>query len=92
MANAAKSGAVIFGFDVGLHPPIEKKTSPEGVCIRLHKQINRFVEDLQGYSDYAMRDQKEEEEKEHHEHLHHMDHCKKLQPDVFGQAHVTHIY
>ncbi len=54
MQNAATSGAVIFGFDVGIHPPIEKKAaSPEGVCIRLHKLIGRFIDDIQNYYDYA---------------------------------------
>lgn len=57
LRNAAKMGAVIFGFDVGIHPPIENKIPPEGVCVRLHKLFNVFMEDVQDYSDYALRDQ-----------------------------------
>jgi hypothetical protein len=49
MQNAARSGAVIFGFDVGLHPPIEKRASPEGVCIHSYRHINRFVHDVLAY-------------------------------------------
>ena len=50
------------------------------------------MEDVQGYSDYALRAQLEEEEKKHHQHKHHIANCKKDEPAVFGQAHVTHMY
>jgi translation initiation factor IF-2 len=58
MANAVKTEAVIFGFDVGCHPPVEKKASPEGCCIRLHKLIHKFEEDIENYSKYAELDTK----------------------------------
>ena len=41
--NALLTGAVIFGFDVDCKLPVEKG---DGCCIKLHKLVHRFVEDI----------------------------------------------
>jgi translation initiation factor IF-2 len=46
LLKAKQSGAVIFGFDVPCQPPIERGSVFDSCCIKLHKVIHRFIEDI----------------------------------------------
>ncbi len=46
LAQAASTNARIIGFDVTCSPAIQKKVEAAGVCVRLHKLIYKFTEDL----------------------------------------------
>lgn len=50
MLTSQKTGAVIFGFDVGCQPPVENRAIAEGCCIRLHKLIYKLSEDVENYA------------------------------------------
>ena len=56
MHNSLKTGAVIFGFDVGCLPPVERRASPEGCCIRLHKLIYKFIDDVKNFAEESEMD------------------------------------
>ena len=49
MHNARQSNAVILGFDVPASPTVTKSAQPLGVCIKQHKLIYKFVEDVEHF-------------------------------------------
>lgn len=71
MHNALQTGAVIFGFDVGCQPAVERGALPEGACVKLHKVIYKYVQDLKDYIHDADRQLELEQERLHHKHPHH---------------------
>ena len=46
MENALRTGAVIFAFDVGCQHAVERAASTQGLCVKMHKLIQRFTEDV----------------------------------------------
>lgn len=46
LANAASTGAVIVGFDVPATTIVQKSAEAQGVCVRQHKIIYKFLEDI----------------------------------------------
>jgi translation initiation factor IF-2 len=49
LSNAHQTGAIILGFDVACTPMVAKGAEAQGVCIRQHKLIYKFVEDIENY-------------------------------------------
>jgi len=87
--TAMKTGAVIFGFDVNVSPPLD--STAVNCCIHLHKLIHRFISDVAAYAEEADIEEILENEIEHHGHKHHQNECTK-NVEVLGTAKVRHIY
>lgn len=49
LSNASQTGALILGFDVACTPLVSKGAEAQGVCIRQHKLIYKYVEDIENY-------------------------------------------
>jgi translation initiation factor IF-2 len=47
--NAHQTGAVILGFDVPCTPVVSKSAEGYGVCIKQHKLIYKYVEDIEHF-------------------------------------------
>lgn len=46
LSNASQTGAIILGFDVPATPIVQKSAEAQGVCVRQHKIIYKFIEDI----------------------------------------------
>ena len=46
ISQAVSTGAIIIGFDVPCSQPNAKKAEAMGVCVKLHKLIYKFTDDL----------------------------------------------
>lgn len=47
--NAHQTGAVIFGFDVPCSPVVQRTAEAQGVCVKQHKLIYKYVEDIENF-------------------------------------------
>lgn len=91
MQHAIQSGAVIFGFDVPCQTAVERGALSDGCCIKMHKLIHRFVEDVRNFVHDAKREIEVEEEHAHHNHRHHASETCNKHVNVVGSATVTHV-
>ena len=60
LSNAAQTGAVILGFDVAAAPTVVRSAEGQGVCIRQHKLIYKYVEDIENFVHDVKRELQEE--------------------------------
>lgn len=49
MNNALQTGAVIFAFDVPVSPIVNRTAETAGVCVKQHRIIYKFLEDVENF-------------------------------------------
>lgn len=59
--NAHQTGAVILGFDVACTPVVLRTAEAQGVCVKQHKLIYKFVEDIEHFVADVKRELAEEQ-------------------------------
>ena len=59
--NAHQTGAVILGFDVPCTPVVQRSAESSGVCVKQHKLIYKFVEDIENFVQDVKKEIQEEQ-------------------------------
>lgn len=79
MNNALQTNAVVLGFDVPCNPMVTRAAEPQGVVIKQHKIIYKFLEDLENFVyDAKMAIQEES--------------GKAIHVEVLGTANISQIF